>query len=143
MNNTITTGTISSLYGNITADNTLEATYGGTTMNSTLSPSHSSHTVIGSATGYYPSLTLNNSTAIELVDKILHVRGDAEFDGNVKVGGVELNEFMKKIAERLEILQVNKELESEWEELRELGDKYRALEAKLLDAKKVWDIMKS
>jgi hypothetical protein len=43
------------------------------------------------------------------------------------------------IEKRLNILQVNPELESQWQELKELGDQYRELESKLLEKNKVWE----
>lgn len=59
----------------------------------------------------------------------LYVKGDAEIDGNLKIGGKDLMKTLEKIEQRLNILTVNPELEKRWDELRELGDKYRELEA--------------
>ena len=73
----------------------------------------------------------------------LRVTGDAEFEGNIMVGGSNLTEILEKIQERLAIIQFSKELEAEFDELRILGDRYRELEAKIQDQKRVWDILKS
>lgn len=73
----------------------------------------------------------------------LYVKGDAEIDGNLKVGGKDLMKTLEKIEGRLNILTVNPELEKRWDELRELGDKYRELEAYILSKERlVNDLMR-
>jgi hypothetical protein len=47
-----------------------------------------------------------------------------------------------EIKERLNMLTPNVKLEAEWNQLRELGDQYRLLEAELLEKSQVWDILK-
>lgn len=73
----------------------------------------------------------------------LRVKGDANFEGNIKVKGVDLMESLQNIEKRLNILRVNKELEERWEELRELGEKYRALEQEIITREEVWNALKS
>lgn len=65
-----------------------------------------------------------------------------ESDADIKLGDVSLKEFIKSIQERLAILTPNPKLESEWEELKELGDRYRELEQQIKDKMKTWDILK-
>ena len=72
----------------------------------------------------------------------LQVKGDAEFDGDVKLKGKSLNETLENIEKRLNILRPNPELEEKWDELKELGEKYRALEADIIEKQKMWDILK-
>jgi hypothetical protein len=50
--------------------------------------------------------------------------------------------MIRKIEQRLNILHPNTELEAEWEELRELGDKYRKLEQHIKDKQATWDKLK-
>ena len=50
---------------------------------------------------------------------------------------------IEKIEQRLNILTPNSKLESEWDELKELGDRYRKLEKRILEKAKVWDKLKS
>lgn len=50
---------------------------------------------------------------------------------------------IKKIEQRLGILRPNVELEDRWEELKQLGDRYRELEKELLGKEKIWDIISS
>jgi hypothetical protein len=92
----------------------------------------------------YGSYTVAASSASygTQVSGTLTVTGDADFDGNVKIKGKDLMKVLEQIEERLAILQPNLELESRWEELKELSKKYRELEASLLEKEKIIDILK-
>ena len=83
--------------------------------------------------------TLWNTTSIE---KTLQVKGDSEFDGDITVKGRSLTEFMDSVEQRLNILRPNPALESEWDQLRELGEQYRELERQLLEKEKMWQTLK-
>lgn len=72
----------------------------------------------------------------------LQVKGDAEFEGDVKIKGKSLNETLEKIEEKLAILHPNEELESKWDELRELRNRYIELEKEIKEKEKMWDILK-
>lgn len=72
----------------------------------------------------------------------LQVRGDAEFDGDVKIKGKSLNKTLEKIEEKLAILHPNEELEEKWEQLRELRKQYMELEKEITEKEKMWDILK-
>lgn len=61
---------------------------------------------------------------------------------DIKIGDVSLINTLNTINHRLAILQVNPELEAKWEELKELGDRYRELEKEIQDKEKVWNILK-
>ena len=60
-------------------------------------------------------------------------------DADIEINGVSLVDMLKRIEERMNILTVNRELESEWEELRELGDQYRALEQHIKSKMATWE----
>lgn len=62
-------------------------------------------------------------------------------DADIVVNGESILGMIKNIERRLNILKINPELESEWEELRALGDQYRELEKHILDKVKTWDIL--
>ena len=62
---------------------------------------------------------------------------------DIEVNGWSLIESIKKIEERLNILTPNTELETEWEELRALGDEYRKLEQHIKDKQATWDKLKA
>ena len=72
----------------------------------------------------------------------LSVRGNAEFEGEVKIGGKNIKDMFEKIEERLAILHPNPELEDKWDELKELGKRYKELEAEIIEKEKVWAILK-
>jgi hypothetical protein len=63
-------------------------------------------------------------------------------NADIDINGVSLKEFMKKVEGRLALLSPDIRLEAEWEELKALGDQYRALEKHILDKSKTWDILK-
>jgi hypothetical protein len=75
----------------------------------------------------------NASTKIQL---------DGE-DADVVINGISLLKTMQEIQNRLNILQPNTALEKEWEELYELGRKYRELEQQIKDKQATWDRLKA
>jgi hypothetical protein len=62
---------------------------------------------------------------------------------DIEVNGWSLIESIKKIEERLNILTPNEKLETEWKELRALGDEYRKLEQHIKDKQATWDKLKA
>jgi hypothetical protein len=92
-------------------------------------------------TGAYPWINTVHDTSI-YGQKSLSVRGDAEIEGKLKIAGKDIGESLAKIEERLAILQINPELESRWEQLRELGEQYRKLEQDLLSKEEIYNILK-
>lgn len=59
-------------------------------------------------------------------------------NADIEINGVSLVDMLKRIEERINLLTVNTKLESEWQELRELGDQYRALEQRIKDKMETW-----
>jgi hypothetical protein len=72
----------------------------------------------------------------------LSVKGNADFEGEVTIKGKNLTEMLEKIEERLAILHPNEKLEDRWDELKELGKRYKELEAEIIEKEKVWAILK-
>jgi len=72
----------------------------------------------------------------------LSVKGDADFEGEVTIKGKSLTETLDKIEERLAILHPNPKLEDKWDELKELGKRYKELEQEIIEKEKVWGILK-
>ena len=72
----------------------------------------------------------------------LKVNGNADFDGEVTIKGKNLTEMLEKIEERLAILHPNPKLEDKWDELKELGKRYKELEQEIIEKEKVWSILK-
>ena len=94
---------------------------------------------VGSGTGIsYP----NNiwSTTAQTTMGQLNLEGK---DADIKINGWSLADAIHKLEERLNVLTPNPELEKEWNELKELGDKYRALEAKLKEQGEMWAKLKA
>ena len=61
---------------------------------------------------------------------------------DIKIGGKSLCEAIEKIEERLGILKPNPELESRWDQLRELRNQYLEMEKDLLEKEKIMKILK-
>lgn len=72
----------------------------------------------------------------------LEVKGDANFEGDIKIKGKSLLESLEKIEEKLAILKPNEKLEEKWDQLRELRKQYMELEKEIIEKEKVWDILK-
>ena len=89
------------------------------------------------ATGTGSNWWTSNPT-VNINDKGIELKANCD----LTIGDQSLKEFMKTVSQRLEILQPNKQLESEWAELRALGDQYRKLEQELTAKMKTWDILK-
>lgn len=111
-----------------------------------LTISHVSAPFTVQTSGTSPSITLSDLSWD--LDKNwgrgLQVDGDVRISPNhdVLIGDVSLKNTLAEIQTRLNILQPNPNLEREWDELRELGDRYRALEKEILDKQHVWDALK-
>lgn len=84
--------------------------------------------------------TLSGTTTIE--SKALTVKGDAEFEGDVKIKGKSIAESLEKIEERLAILHPNEELEEKWGQLRGLRKMYMELEAEIKEKEQIWNVLK-
>jgi hypothetical protein len=72
----------------------------------------------------------------------LQVKGDANFEGDVKIKGKSIADSLERIEAQLAILKPNEELEAKWENLRGLRKAYMELEAEIIEKQKVWDILK-
>ena len=62
---------------------------------------------------------------------------------DIVVNGHSLVDAINSIKDRLNCLQINPELEKEWNELRSLGDQYRELEKQILEKQATWDRLKA
>lgn len=94
--------------------------------------------VITDTTAGYETITIGPNYS----NGQLKVSGNAEIDGELTIKGVKLSERLDKIEERLAILRPNENLEEKWDELRELGERYRKLENEIIEKQKVWEILK-
>ena len=127
---------------NITYDDTITITASNSTdyiyTNMGTSGISLSPTTTGISTTSVPYIYTSDNTS----SGQLYVKGNAVFEGDITLQGVNLSERLDKIEERLGILHPNKELEDRWAELKELGIRYKELEKEILDKEKVWKILK-
>jgi len=70
----------------------------------------------------------------------LELRGD---NADIKINGRSLMESIDALEQRLHILVPNPELEKEWDELRELGERYRELEKQCKEKGNMWSKLKT
>jgi flagellar motility protein MotE (MotC chaperone) len=84
---------------------------------------------IGTGTG---TLKVEQSGSIE-------IQGE---NADIKMNGKSMKAWMEKVEERLNILTPNPELEKDWDDLRRLGQRYRALEKKCKEKAQMWEALK-
>ena len=82
-----------------------------------------------------PTWTINDQSSNKI-----ELRGE---NADIEINGESLMDAIHTIQKRLNILTVNPQLESEWEELREIGERYRALEKHILEKQATWDRLKA
>ena len=121
-------------------------------MSSTLFPSHSlAGTMLDPNLTLSPTYTVsaatwqNSSISNTTADTLINAGGQIELRGDkadVVINGVSLKETLEGIQDRLNILRPNTELESDWNELRKLGEQYRKLEAQLLEKQRMWSTLR-
>jgi len=97
-------------------------------------------TVGGVAGGAGQVLTVANGTGATWANNTkmtakgeLHLEGD---NADIVVNGVKLSETLKAINDRLSILQINPELHSKYDNLRQAYEHYKTLEALLYEQEK-------
>ena len=66
----------------------------------------------------------------------VHIQGD---NADLVIGDKSLRTWMERVEERLNILTPNPNIEAEWDELRELGERYRELEKECREKSDMWN----
>jgi hypothetical protein len=69
----------------------------------------------------------------------MELRGE---QADIVINGVSLNDTLRSIQDRLNMLQPNLEVEQEWDQLRDLGEQYRELEKQLIQKQRAWDLLR-
>jgi hypothetical protein len=85
---------------------------------------------------------LNGMISSSNAPSILNPTGTIQLRGekaDILFNEKSLRKILEGIEERLNLLVPNEKLEEEWEELSELGKKYRELEKSIIEKKKTWD----
>jgi len=70
----------------------------------------------------------------------IELRGEK---ADIDINGRSMSAWMEQVEQRLNILTPNPELETEWDELRRLGERYRKLEKKCKEKAEVWKKLKA
>ena len=81
------------------------------------------------------SMNLASSLGDVRFSNTLDLRGD---DADIRLNGVSLVETLKGIQDRLAILRPNADLESRWQQLRDLREQYETLERELQEKEQAW-----
>lgn len=102
-------------------------------------------TTISSVSPIYQTSILSGHTPDFHLDTNIEPTSTLKLQGknaDVIVNDVSLMDTLRQIQHRLNILEHNTELESEWQELRDLGDRYRALEKQILEKNALLETLK-
>jgi hypothetical protein len=122
-------GTSSADYITVTGDSTVNLT-GAATM-----PWNGTYTINDN---WSITDTANSTTKVRI-----HGQGiELDEEADIVIKGKKLSEVLAGIETRLGLLTANPKLESEFEELRALGERYRELERQLNQQLQTWDILK-
>lgn len=70
----------------------------------------------------------------------MELKGD---NADIVVNGESLMQTLQVLKDRLNWLQPNPDMEAEWDELRELGERYRELERQCQEKSQVWNTLKT
>jgi len=119
---------------------------GGGSLTTTLPPGYFTHTSVNTGAVWTNPVNSGGYTITPPTQQTMSVKGDATFEGDIKIKGKSLTDTLDRIEQRLGILHPNEELEEIWTELKELGDRYRELvkniPEEIVEKKSVWDLLK-
>jgi hypothetical protein len=117
-----------------------------TSANDTITLSSLNYNNPGLAAGTYGPFTVNSGSNsnpwVFNTNASTKIKLDGA-DADIEINGISLLTTMQEIQSRLNLLQPNTALESEWEELYELGRKYRELEQQIKDKQATWNRLKA
>jgi hypothetical protein len=101
---------------------------------------------VGTGLNYTSPYTFSSATPNWSIRDDNNVSSTIDLKGenaDIKINGVSLMDMLTTIQDRLNILRPNPELETEWDQLRELGAQYRELEKKLQEQSDMWAKLKA
>ena len=105
---------------------------GGTGYTYTTGTTNTTSPWIATGTNINPAMTVSQSGSIDIQGQ----------NADIKINGKSMKTWMEAVEERLNILTPNPELEKDWDELQELGERYRALERKCKEKAQMWAALK-
>lgn len=118
-----TTTTGAGGYGPITINTGAGVVGSGTISTSALNGTSGAYLTSNGTWGTAPAFTVNTTAPS------IQVKGDAEFDGDIKVQGKSLNAWMETMEKRLAILVPNPKKLEQYEALQKAYKHYKMLEA--------------
>ena len=128
--------TVNSLGSNIngTTYNNISLTGGGYTIGTGINTAGHVWTATGTGSSPYwaPGHTGQSGKVV--------IQGE---NADLVIGDKSMRDWMEQVEERLNLLTPNTKLESEWEELKSLGEQYRKLEQHIRDKQATWDRLKA
>jgi hypothetical protein len=87
---------------------------------------------IATGTNINPAMTVSQSGSIDIQGQ----------NADIKINGKSMKTWMEAGRRTIEYLTPNPELEKEWDDLRRLGQRYRALERKCKEKAQMWAALK-
>ena len=114
---------------NVSGVNTM---LGGTGYTYTTGTTNTTSPWIATGTNINPAMTVSQSGSIDIQGQ----------NADIKINGKSMKTWMEAVEERLNILTPNPELEKDWDDLRRLGQRYRALERKCKEKAQMWAALK-
>ena len=100
--------------------------------------------VSGANVGYSNTMWttgLSGTSAADLNQSgMLSLKGEK---ADIDINGRSLMKTLDALEDRLNMLTPNPEMEAEWDQLRELGERYRELEQQCREKTQMWDKLKS
>jgi len=141
---TLTIADLEYINSSMTTDTITWTTAADCITTGTTQPNYSA-SIVGSngytynTTSPWISTSLTDNTMTVGQSGTIQVRGE---DADIKINDKSMVAWMEKVEERLNILTPNPELEKEWDDLRRLGQRYRALERKCKEKSQMWAALK-
>lgn len=84
---------------------------------------------------------LNGTSVADLKQSgMLTLKGE---NADIDINGKSLMKTLEALEDRLNMLTPNPEMEAEWDQLRELGERYRELEQQCREKTQMWNKLKS
>jgi hypothetical protein len=109
--------------------------------------SSTSGTYLGSNGSYGATPTwTNGATGVGQAPVTINASGKIDLQGesaDITINGMSLKTTLEALQERPNWMQPNTELEAEWDQLRELGDRYRELEQQCQEKSQMWAKLKT
>jgi hypothetical protein len=107
-------------------------------------PTISINSISGANVGYSNTMWttgLSGTSAADLNQSgMLSLKGA---NADIDINGKSLMKTLEALEDRLNMLTPNPEMEAEWDQLRELGERYRELEQQCREKTQMWNKLKS